>query len=134
MDATLVVSACNWIMAELVRVFHNLPVKEAQRLVDALAERTIPIVWEGENVKRVLNDRLSLRDKILMLTASCPEPVDSDDLLRWIEYNNKSYFLLTLRKLHKGRLIEFNTQKNSVALLPPGAKKVAELIVTDQNS
>jgi hypothetical protein len=35
-DATLVVSTCNWIMAELVRVFEELPISEAQNLVDRL--------------------------------------------------------------------------------------------------
>ena len=45
MDATFVVSASNWILAELVRVFHNLSIEEAQQLVDAIAERRVPLIW-----------------------------------------------------------------------------------------
>jgi len=39
MDAVAVMSMSNWIMGEIVRVFHRLPTtSEAQQLVDALAE------------------------------------------------------------------------------------------------
>src|SRR5437764_12257932 len=54
MDALMSLSACNWIMAELVRVFHNLSIEDAQQLVDALAERRIPLVWQRGAMKRVL--------------------------------------------------------------------------------
>ena|SRR5215831_1318490 len=47
MDATFVLSSCNWIMAELVRVYHNLSTEEAQRLADTLVERRIPLIWRG---------------------------------------------------------------------------------------
>jgi hypothetical protein len=44
MDATAVLGMVNWIMAELVRVFHRLPTSEAQQVVDQLVDRRIPIV------------------------------------------------------------------------------------------
>src|SRR6266851_1018203 len=36
MDATFVISSCNWVMAELVRVYHDLSTNEAQEIVDTL--------------------------------------------------------------------------------------------------
>src|SRR6266508_6021460 len=45
MDATAVVVMSKWIVAELIRVFHAVPVEEAQGLVDSLVERTLPVVW-----------------------------------------------------------------------------------------
>jgi hypothetical protein len=127
MDATLVVSMCNWIMAELVRVFHNLTTGEAQALVDALAERTIPIIWEGENVKRVLDTALSLRDQILMLAGSSGGPVPIDSLIAWTETKNKTYFRKVVAELHKSRFVEHSSANNTIVLLPYGAKRVAEL-------
>jgi hypothetical protein len=64
MDATFVVSASNWMLAELVRVFHNLSILEAQQLVDAIAERRVPLIWQGDDVKRVLNPKIEVRDQI----------------------------------------------------------------------
>lgn len=47
----------NWIMGELVRVYHNLTTAQAQRLVDALVEVRLPAVWTGDDgVKRVLHE------------------------------------------------------------------------------
>src|SRR5437868_1963365 len=52
MDATVVLGMVNWIMAELVRVLHQLPIEDAQKVVDQLVERRIPIVWQIGDVKR----------------------------------------------------------------------------------
>jgi len=76
MDSVAVLSICNWIMGELVRVYHSLSVSEAQAVVDALAEVRIPVIWTNGNVKRVLNPSLKLHEQILLL-ASC----DLTDLL-----------------------------------------------------
>jgi hypothetical protein len=46
MDATAVVAMSKWIIAELVRVFHDVPTDVAQETVEALVERTLPIVWK----------------------------------------------------------------------------------------
>jgi hypothetical protein len=127
MDATFVVAICNWIMAELVRVFHDLNTAEAQALVDSLAERTIPVVWEGENVKRVLDTALSLRQQILVLAGISATPVAVRDLIHWTEYNNKAYFNKLLTTMHKERLIEFSRKESMVTLLPPGTKQLSLL-------
>ena len=37
MDAVFVLSSCTWVMAELVRVFHNVSILDAQDIVDKLA-------------------------------------------------------------------------------------------------
>ncbi len=127
MDATLVVSMCNWIMAELVRVFHNLTTAEAQKLIDSLAERTIPIVWEGDDVKRVLDIKLGLRDQILMLVASCSSPASIDNLIAWTEAKNTTYLRKVINELHKSRFVEYYSLNKTVVLLPQGARRVAEI-------
>jgi hypothetical protein len=67
MDALFALSSCNWVMAELVRVYHSLSVAEAQRLVDSLVERRIPLVWESGDIRRVLDPSMTVRDQILVL-------------------------------------------------------------------
>jgi hypothetical protein len=126
MDATFVLSTVNWIMAEMARELHSLPVKDAQKLVDALAERRIPLVWEGGNIRRVLDTKMPAKDQILVLTASCSDESTFEDLLKFTEYKNKTKFRFLIRGLHTKRYIEFDGIK--VKLLPPGKSHVSAII------
>tara|TARA_E500000331_G_C16914947_1_gene565166 strand:+ start:125 stop:241 length:117 start_codon:yes stop_codon:yes gene_type:complete len=38
-------------LAELVRVLHKISTEEAQKFVDDLVEREIPLVWQGSEVR-----------------------------------------------------------------------------------
>ena len=127
MDATFVVSASNWILAELVRVFHNLSIEEAQQLVDAIAERRVPLIWQGGDVKRVLNPKIEVRDQLLLLIASSPGKIDIKNLRTWTEYKNSSRFVDLLNGLHRARMIEFDELASSVEILPPGSLEASKI-------
>ncbi|MFH1560870.1 MAG: hypothetical protein ABID84_05635 [Chloroflexota bacterium] len=127
MDAVLVLSMANWIMAELIRVLHDVSIEEAQGLVNGLAERRMPLVWHGEGVKRVLDPKLSLKDQLLLLIASAPSVVSTSELLKWSGYGNKAYFLRLLLRFHAERLVEVSTDASKVQILPPGSRYVEEL-------
>jgi hypothetical protein len=129
MDAVVVLSMANWIMAELVRVFHGLKVTEAQQVVDTLVEVRIPVVWsDGGGIKRVLRPELKLHEQIVLLVSVSVPDVTSKELIEWIEEDDKAYFKKTLRNLHAKRLVEFNESTDTVKILPPGAKFVQDLI------
>jgi hypothetical protein len=115
-------------MAELVRVFHGLTVSAAQKVVDALAEVRIPVIWTDGDVKRVLRPKLKLHEQIVLLVAVSVPDVTSKELLEWIEEDDKAYFMKTLRKLHSQRLVEFTEKTDRVQILPPGAKFVQDLV------
>lgn len=128
MDAVAVLSMCNWIMGELVRVYHGLSTKDAQQVVDALAEVRIPAVWSDGTVKRVLQPSLKLPDQILLLVATSLPTVTAAELIEWTEAPDKTYFKKLLRGLHKKRQVEFNESKDTVQILPPGAQYIKELV------
>ena len=130
MDASAVVAIANWVMAELVRVFHKLSTEEAQALVDSLVDRRVPIVWRSGQTKRVLRTGFSLREEVLVLLSSSGQPASPDDLLKWTETSQKRYLTRVLRELHKQRLIEFSAEQGTVQLLPPGAVAASEIIAT----
>jgi len=130
MDSVVVLSICNWVMGELVRVYHNLSTTEAQAVVDALAEVRIPIVWTNGAVKRILNPKLKLQEQILILAACTVPAATAEELVAWIEYEDKKYFMRTLRNLHKRRLIEFDDKVGTVQVLPPGGIAVQDLVRT----
>jgi hypothetical protein len=130
MDAVFVMSSCSWVMAELVRVFHGVSTAEAQRVVDGIVERRVPLLWVGEDMKRVLDPKMSLRDQVLVLASTSPDRVASTDILKWTDYRNPTYFKKLLRALHKKRLIELSADETTVLLLPPGDAVASKVIAT----
>ena len=102
---------------------------EAQQVVDTLVEVRIPVVWfDGAGIKRVLRPELKLHEQIVLLVSVSVPDVTSEELIQWIEEDNKQYFMKTLRKLHGQRFVEFTEKADKVKILPPGAKFVQDLI------
>jgi len=128
MDASLVLNATTWVMAELIRVLHQLSVKDAQQIVNALIERKTPLVWESGNVKRILDPKLKFPQQILILLAVTKGGIKFDDLQNWLEQDNTVYLKKMISKLHKDRFVEWNQTENTILLLPPGANAVESLI------
>jgi hypothetical protein len=128
MDAIAVLSMCNWIMGELVRVYHALSVPEAQKVVDALAEVRIPVVWSDGSTKRVLNPSLKLPEQLLLLIATTLPQISVAELQAWSEASDKKYFMRLLRGLHKKRQIELDETAGAIRILPPGAKTIQDIL------
>ena len=133
MDATAVYGMASWTLAELVRIFHGISTKEAQETVDALVERKLGLVWEVDQIKRVLDPDMKNDDQTLVLLYSKPAWVPEKDLLRWVEYSNATVFRKNiLRVLHKSRLIEYDPQLQRARISPLGARHVEQQILKTQ--
>jgi len=127
MDAVAVLYMSKWLVAELIRVFHNVNTAEATDAVDLLVERELPIVWSVDGKKRVLADKLSQRDKTLVLLYSEQGAVAEADLRMWTEAANaSSYRRDVLRKAHRERLLEYDEANRTVRLSPKGARYAEE--------
>ena len=128
MDSAAVLAMCNWVMCELVRVYHNLPTTDAQKVVDSLAEMRIPVIWSDGNIKRVLQPKLKLPQQLLLLIATSAPDVSIQELIDWTEYKNRQHFMNTVRALHKNRWIEFRESTGRAQILPPGTTEVEKLV------
>ena len=128
MDATGVLGLANWIMAELIRVLNDVTVAEAQELVDSIAERRIPLVWESGSMKRVLDPGMPLCDQLLVLISSSPSSVEVDCLFEWSDYDHREFVDSLLKSHHEKRLVELSKDGRRVQLLPPGADYVASVL------
>ena len=129
MDAEFVTLSCSYIMSELIRLFSlgNISPSEAQATAEELLEKKLPIVFEIDGKKRILDTSLSFEEQTLCLLYSCHKSTAKDaELIKWTEYSNPSTFKKNiLQKLHKERLLEYAGEK--VTLSPKG-KKAAEAI------
>lgn len=129
MDAVAVLYMAKWVIAELVRLFHQLEPAEASAVVDALVEREIPLIWEVEGRKRVLDVNLSSKDASLLLLYGTPTAILDWQLAAWIEYSKVGYFRRdVLRPAHKERLVEFDEATGLVHLSPLGIQEAERLL------
>jgi hypothetical protein len=127
MDSVAVLYMSKWLVAELIRVFHNVSTAQATEAVDLLVERELPTVWSVDGKKRVLVEKLSQRDKTLLLLYSEPGAVREADLRTWVEAANASaYRRDVLRKAHSERLLEYDEANRTVRLSPKGARYAEE--------
>ncbi len=130
MDATAVYSMASWLMAELVRIFHTVSVKEAQDIVAALVERKYPIIWEIDGIKRVLDPAMNMVDKTLLLLYSEKGWVSEGELFKWVEHSNLSVYRRdVIVRLHKSKLVEYKKEARQIHLSALGIKKAEELLV-----
>lgn len=129
-DAVAVLSMASWVMAELVRIFHNVTLVEAREAVESLAERRHPLVWEVEDKKRVLDTTLSKSDQSMILLYSEQGWINVPQLQDWVEYANTTQFKnRILKPLHDGRFIEFDTANNRARIAPPGIQRVEDTLL-----
>jgi hypothetical protein len=121
MDATLVLSGAKWVMAELVRIFHNVTTAEATEVVDALVERAVPTVWTIGDRRRVLVPGMSMKDQTLLLLYGPAGWVSEADLVAAVEHSNPSVYRRdVLTPAHKVRFIEYDATGRRAHISPLG--------------
>lgn len=126
MDAEFVLHSAQWVMAEFVRIFHGLSLAEATATVDALVERTTPLIWKVGEKKRVLKTDLSLADKTLVLLYSSTGAVQDNQLGDWLDLKRQrlsNFKTRVLKPLHDKIWIEY-ADDGSVTLSPLGIAEV----------
>ena len=126
-DSATIARISDWILCELIRVFHKMPIEKAQDLIDSISARSLPIIWEVAGRKRVLNNTLTAKQKVLLLLYSEPNTaVFTEDLCSWVEYAPNMFKKRVLAGLHQERLIEYEKDSELVYLSPLGTKLVED--------
>lgn len=130
-DMVTIVRNCDWIICELIRVYHNLSLEEAQAIVDALSQRELPFIWHVAGKKRVIKLGLSYRQQTLLLLYAEPNNgILTEDLCEWVEHPRIREFRSTvLGKLHGERLIEYDKINEIAYLSPLGIEEVETKII-----
>jgi hypothetical protein len=129
MDATCTLHMSQWLMAELVRIFHDTSTENAASAVTALVERTLPSIWQVDGLFRVLDTNRSMRDQTLLHLYRSAEPLADRDLVVWTEHSNASVYRRDiLRPLHRDRFIEYNEKERRVTLSPKGIAETERIL------
>jgi hypothetical protein len=130
-DCSTIVKLSDWVICELIRIFHEKSLEEAQQIIDLISLRNMPEVWEVNGKKRVLRDNLTAKEKVLLLSYSNEEQgILLEELQNWVEYPSKSDFKTkVLSPLHREGKIEFDKELNMVFISPKGTSEVEEKII-----
>lgn len=130
MDSVYIVSASDWIMAELVRTFRKVSTIEATKIVSGLVSKKVPLIWEVDDIKRVLDSNLSFKEETLVILYQAEPGSESDfKLAEWTGYSNPTLFKkYILEKLDKERFIYYNKKTGEATISPTGIKHVEDNI------
>lgn len=83
MDATLVIHDMDWVLAELVRLYHNIGPNEAQALVDDLVEKQIPVVQMFGDYPKLLRSATLPEHLLILLYMHGTNGAATTDLMTW---------------------------------------------------
>jgi len=121
---------CQWILAELVRIFHTATTDIATQVVDTLVERIDPMIWKVDGKYRVLDVSRSMKEKTLLLLYHHAEPLEESDLCTWVEHSNPSVYRRdVLRQMHRDKLLEYNPSAKRATLSPKGIAHVEQTLL-----
>ena len=122
MDAQLIVTSANWVIAELVRLFHQVKTEEATQIVEEIISKETQLVWDLGDIKRVLDPSMSMKNRtLLLLHTEHPKEVEEAELFSWVEHSHKSVYRRDiLKKIHNEKLVEYNQPNGTVILSPTG--------------
>lgn len=130
MDATLVMAVCDWVMAELIRLYHDSSPDEAQNIVDRLVKRSVPVIYDRDGIKTLLRQTSYDEATLLFLHYEGEKDIPVGDLCKWVGYTNVTTFRKKfLRKLHTEKKIYLDENAKLCRILPPGLQYVDEYIL-----
>jgi len=121
-DISTIIKSIDWIVCELIRLYHNLSLEEAQLIIDSLNIKILPDIWNVNGTRRVIREGLNYSQKVIILLYNeNNNKANIKELLEWTEYSSPSIFKSkVIMKLHKEKLIEFTKSNGEVHISPIG--------------
>jgi len=117
MDATFVVSSCDWVIAELIRQYFVGDPNEAYKIINSVVEKKVPLIEEFESDLKLLTPKAIVTDKILLiLYKKYPKYVSMSDLKKWIN-KPSSQIYNALSRLNKDAKIFRRDSENIITRL-----------------
>ncbi len=85
-DASFIVATCDWILAEILSLYYTSSLDEAQKLVDALVTRKVPLIQDFAGFLKVLDPALSVpRQVLVLLYQRGASGASREELDQWVE-------------------------------------------------
>jgi hypothetical protein len=98
-DATMVVRNMEWVMAELVRLYHNVSAHEAHGIIVDLVSKEVPLIQEFDGFPRVLKQLRASDHLLVLLYWRGAEGATLDQLRDWARPPMRAQIRRTLNTL-----------------------------------
>ena len=99
-DATFVVSVLDWVLAEFIRLHHNVPPSEATAIVDQIVARSAPAIQDFNGFLKVLRPTLVAGDYVLLLLYQRgAQGAEFKELQQWVRPAMRQNLSRTLGRL-----------------------------------
>ena len=125
MDATILKSSANWILAELVREIAKVTHVDAINLIEGIINRENQLIWNEDEIFLVLDNKIKIEHKILCILYYKTK-INEEELYKISEYRNISRFREKLKIMHKNKLIYYTREK--IAISPIGFKEAEKIL------
>jgi hypothetical protein len=66
-DAMMVTSILDWVLAEFIRLYHNVSANAAQQIVNGIVARAVPVIQDFNGALKILRPNLAVGDHCLVL-------------------------------------------------------------------
>lgn len=127
MDGIFVVSACDWVLAELTRLCLATHPSEAEQMIRRIVERPVPLIEEIDGDIVVLDPSLLWEDQIVLaLSKKDPERVDNAQLRDWLKPDRDLSISKALEQLEQRREVHRNADGST--LTSEGRKRAEALL------
>ncbi len=128
MDLKYIFSGCQWILAELVRLYHGSHPDKVGKLIEAIVVTPSAVIEDFGNFKTVLNRQIKPSDELLILMYSYyPSYVSVDQILKDMKRKSKKAVSGAIGAIYKKVWIE-GSKRDGYKLTSLGYKKAMELV------
>lgn len=128
-DSKLVVANADWVVAELVRLYHDVGLDEAQARVDGLVKRHVPAIEMFGDTPKVLRPDLASAEQMLLILYHLDERgATTEEIADWLRIKRTHNARRTLRDLDQRREIHLDDTDDRAVITRRGIKTVEEEI------
>lgn len=123
-DATLVIGNMDWVLAELVRLYHGVDADRAQHIIENLVTKEVPAVQEIDGQPVILSNLKPREQALLMLYRTGSEGASLEELVGWLRLSRKDHLRTRLKALDKEKLVLLHPESERYFLTNNGVREV----------
>ena len=116
-DATLVIRAMEWVLAELVRLFHNVAPAQAHSMIVDLVSKDVPLIQVFDGFPRVLKQMKASDHCLVLLYWRGAEGASLEELVAWARPAMRTNLRRTLAGLDSKDLLHVTGSQYMLTLL-----------------
>jgi hypothetical protein len=110
-DSGLVVHILDWVMTELVRLYHNVPAAEAQKIIEDIVKKEVPAIQVIDGFPRLLRDVPGTDHILLLLYREGAGGADKAQLRDWLPDDHRRNFARNVKRLDERHHIHLSGER-----------------------